>query len=115
MRAEETKALGSSNSALGDADLVSGVFAARNGESLESNSRALEEEPNRNAEVQIVAEVLRMKAEETKALGSSNSASGDAELVSGVFVTVNGESLSSSGRRALTVILRFRLMQKCCA
>ena len=34
-----------------------------------------------------------MKAEEKKALGSSNSPSGDAELVSGVFVTVNGERL----------------------
>jgi hypothetical protein len=36
-----------------------------------------------------------MKAEEKKALGSSKSASGDAELVSGVFVTVSGESLKS--------------------
>ncbi len=50
-----------------------------NGESLESKSRALEEEPNRNVEVQIHAEVLRMKAEEKKALGSSKSTSGDAE------------------------------------
>ena len=40
----------------------------------------------------------RMKAEEKKALGSSNSASGDAELVSGVLVTVNGESLESKSR-----------------
>ncbi len=39
-----------------------------------------------------------MKAEEKKALGSSNSASRDAELVSGVFVTVNGESLESKSR-----------------
>ena len=68
MTAEEKKALGSSNSASGDAELVSGVFATVNGESLESKSRALEEEPNRNAEVQIHAEVLRIKAEETEAL-----------------------------------------------
>ncbi len=69
-----------------------------NGESLESKSRALEEEPNRNVEVQIHAEVLRMKADEKKALGSSKSASGDAELVSEVLVTVNGESLESKSR-----------------
>ena len=54
--------------------------------------------PNSYTEVQTHAEVLRMKAEEKKALGSSNSASGDAELVSGVLVTVNGESLESKSR-----------------
>ena len=68
MRAEETKALGSSNSASEEADLVSGMLVTVNGESLESESRAMEEEPNRNAEVQIHAEVLRIKAEETEAL-----------------------------------------------
>ena len=46
MKAEETKALGSSNSALGDADLVSGVLVTVNEESLESKSRALEGEPS---------------------------------------------------------------------
>jgi hypothetical protein len=46
MKAEEKKAaLGSSNSASGDAELVSGVFVTVNGESLESKFRALEEEP----------------------------------------------------------------------
>jgi len=45
MRAKETTALWSSNSASGDAELVSGVFVTVNGESLESKSRALEEEP----------------------------------------------------------------------
>ena len=54
---------------------------------------AWKKSPNTNAEVQIDAEVLRMKAEEKKALGSSNSTSGDAELVSGVFVTSNVERL----------------------
>ena len=54
--------------------------------------------PNSYTKVQTHAGVLRMKAEEKKALGSSNSASGDAELVSGVFVTVNGESLESKSR-----------------
>ena len=54
--------------------------------------------PNSDTEGQTHAEVLRMKAEEKKALGSSNSASGDAELVSGVLVTVNGESLESKSR-----------------
>jgi len=49
--------------------------------------------PNSSAEVQTHAEVLRMKAEETKALGSSNSTSGDAELVSGVPETSNVERL----------------------
>ena len=44
-KAEEKKALGSSNSASGDAELVSGVLVTVNGESLESKSRALEEEP----------------------------------------------------------------------
>jgi len=39
-----------------------------------------------------------MKAEEKKALGSANSASGDAEGVSGVLVTVNGESLEAKSR-----------------
>ena len=34
-----------SNSASGDAELVSGVFVTVNGESLESKSRALEQEP----------------------------------------------------------------------
>ena len=57
MRAEETKALGSSNSASGDADLVSVVLVTLNGESLESKSRALEGEPNTDDEVQIHAEV----------------------------------------------------------
>ena len=56
------------------------------------------ESPHSDAEVKIAAEVLRMKAEEKKALGSANSASGDAELVSGVLVTVNGESLESKSR-----------------
>ena len=56
------------------------------------------ESPHSDAEVQIHAEVLRMKAEEKKPLGSSNSASGDAELVSGVLVTVNGQSLESKSR-----------------
>ena len=65
-----------------------------------------------------------MKAEEKKALGSSNSASGDAELVSVVLKTVNGENVErrkaggkvwSSGRRALTVTLRFRSMPTHCA
>ena len=56
------------------------------------------ESPNTDAEVQIHAEVLRMRAEETKALGSSNSALGDAGLVSGVLVTLNGESLESKFR-----------------
>ena len=37
--------LGSSNSASGNAELVSGVLVTVNGESLESKSRALEEEP----------------------------------------------------------------------
>ena len=45
MKAEEQNALGSSNSASGDAELVSGVCVTANGESLESKSRALEEEP----------------------------------------------------------------------
>ena len=44
-------------------------------------SGALEEEPYSDTEVQTHAEVLRMKAEEKKALGSSNSPSGDAKLV----------------------------------
>ena len=68
---------------------------------MEVWSQSLElwkESPHSDAEVQIHAEVLRMRAEETKALGSSNSASGDAELVSGVFVTLNGESLESKSR-----------------
>ena len=81
MKAEETKALGSSNTASGDAELVSGVFVTVNGESLE----LWKKNPNSDTEVQAHAEVLRMKAEEKKALGSSNSASGDAELVSGVL------------------------------
>ena len=42
---EEKKALGSSNSASGDAELVSGVLVTVNGESLESKPRALEQEP----------------------------------------------------------------------
>ena len=50
------------------------------------------ESPN-NAEVQINAEVLRMKAKEPKASRSSNSALEDAELFSGVFETPNGGSL----------------------
>ena len=45
MKAEEMKALGSSNSASGDAELVSEVPETSNEESLESKSRALEEEP----------------------------------------------------------------------
>ena len=45
MKAEETKALGSSNSATGDAELISGVLDASNGESLEAKSAALEAEP----------------------------------------------------------------------
>ena len=64
-----------------------------------SQSRELwKKSPNGDTEVLTHAGVLRMKAEEKKALGSSNSASGDAELVSGVFVTVNGESLESKSR-----------------
>ena len=51
-----------------------------------------------NDALKNLAEVLRMKAEEKKALGSSNSVSGDAELVSGVLVTVNGGSLESKSR-----------------
>ena len=54
--------------------------------------------PHSDAEVQIHEEVLRMRAEETKALGSSNSALGDAELVSGVLVTLSGGSLESKAR-----------------
>ena len=45
MKAEEKKALGSSHSASGDAELASGVLGTANGESLESKSQALEEEP----------------------------------------------------------------------
>ena len=45
MKAEETKALGSSNSAPRDAELVSGVFDTSNGESLEATFEALEAEP----------------------------------------------------------------------
>ena len=44
---------------------------------------------------QIDAEAWRMKTEETKALGSSNSASGDAESVSGVLEMSNVESLEA--------------------
>ena len=51
--------------------------------------------PNSNTEVQIDAEALRMKAEETKALGSSSSAPRDAELVSRVLEMSNGESLDA--------------------
>ena len=40
-----SEALGSSNSASRDAELVSRVLMTVNGESLESKSRALEEEP----------------------------------------------------------------------
>ena len=48
MKAEETKAASRvSDSASGDAELVSGVLVTVNGESLESKSRALEEEPKR--------------------------------------------------------------------
>ena len=46
---------------------------------------AWKKSPNSDTEVQTHAEVLRMKAEEKKALGSSNSTSGDAELVSEVL------------------------------
>ncbi len=74
------------------------MFAALNGESLESKFRALEEEPNSDAEVQIAVEGLRMRTEETKALGSANGALGDADLVSGVFAALNGESLESNSR-----------------
>ena len=45
MKAEETKALGSSNSTPGDAEVVSGVCETANGESLEAKSGALEAEP----------------------------------------------------------------------
>ncbi len=45
MKAEEKKALGSSNSTSGDAELVSGVLKMENVERLEVKSRALEEEP----------------------------------------------------------------------
>jgi len=45
MKAEETKALGSSNSTSGDAELVSGVPETSNVERLEVKSGALEEEP----------------------------------------------------------------------
>ena len=51
--------------------------------------------PNSDTEVQIDAEGLRMKAEETKALGSSSSAPRDAELVSRVLAMSNGESLDA--------------------
>ena len=45
MKAEETKALGSSNSAPRDAELVSRVLEMSNGERLEAKSGALETEP----------------------------------------------------------------------
>ena len=45
MKAEETTALGSSNSAPRDAELVSRVFEMSNGESLEAKSGALKAEP----------------------------------------------------------------------
>ena len=45
MKTEETKALGSSSSAPGDAELVSGVLEMSNVQSLEVKSGALEVEP----------------------------------------------------------------------
>ena len=45
MKAEETKALGSSNSARRDTELVSRVLEMSNGERLEAKSGALEAEP----------------------------------------------------------------------
>ena len=51
--------------------------------------------PSSNTGVQIDAEALRMKAEETKALGSSRSSPRDAELVSRVLEMSNGESLEA--------------------
>ena len=45
MKAEETKALGSSNSAPRDAELVSRVLEMSNGDSVEAESGALEAEP----------------------------------------------------------------------
>ena len=51
--------------------------------------------PNSNTEGQIDAEAFRMKAEETSALGSPNSATGDAKLISGVLDASNGESLEA--------------------
>jgi hypothetical protein len=51
--------------------------------------------PNGKAEVQIDVRALRMKAEGTRALGSSSSVPGDAELVSRVFEMSNGESMEA--------------------
>ena len=45
MKTEETKALGSSNSASGDAESVSGVLEMSTASRLETESGALEAEP----------------------------------------------------------------------